>query len=373
MPAILFVATVDLHFEKFHLPYLQWFKEQGWEVHVAARGERELPFVDRKFNIPFERSPLRKGNWRAYRELSELIGGETYEVIHCHTPMGGMLARLAGWKARQKGTKILYTAHGFHFCKGAPLFNWLLYYPIEKGLARLTDCLITINSEDYRLARKRHFHAAEIAHVPGVGIQTERFQPLGPEEKAERRRELGLAEDGLLLFYAAEFNKNKNQQLLIQALSRLRYEVPEARLVLAGSGPLLEICRELARRLRVEERVDFLGYREDVMRLMPACDIAVASSLREGLPVNIMEAMASGLPVIATDNRGHSELVRDGVNGYIVPPGDASLFANRLIQLGISAGIRERMGRESLQLVTAYSVQEVKQQLGQIYARYAWV
>ncbi|WP_058301190.1 glycosyltransferase family 4 protein [Gorillibacterium timonense] len=373
MPAILFVATVDTHFEKFHLPYLQWFKEQGWEVHIAARGDRDLPYVDRKFDIPFERSPFRKGNLQAYRELSELIGQQTYEVIHCHTPMGGMLARLAGWKARRNGTKILYTAHGFHFCKGAPLINWLLYYPIEKGLSRLTDCLITINSEDYRLARSRHFHASEIAHVSGVGVQTERFRPLLPEEKLERRKELGLEEEGLLLFYAAEFNKNKNQQFLIQALARIRDEVPAARLVLAGSGPLLESCRELANRLDVADRIDFLGYRDDVMRLMPACDIAVASSLREGLPVNIMEAMASGLPIVATDNRGHSELVRDSVNGYIVSPGDAAALAQRLAELGTSSEVRERMGQESLRLVTAYSVQEVKQQLGQIYARYAWV
>jgi len=377
VPAILFVATVDSHFEKFHLPYLQWFKEQGWEVHVAARGERPLPYVDRKFDVPFERSPLKRGNWKAYRELSALIGGGAYEVIHCHTPMGGMLARLAGWKARRRGTKILYTAHGFHFCKGGPLVNWLLYYPVEKALARLTDCLITINSEDYWLALTRHFQAAEIAHVPGVGVQTERFRPLGPEEKTVRRRELGLPEQGILLFYAAEFNKNKNQQLLIQALAKVRVrrepEAPAVRLVLAGAGPLLAGCRELAERLAVADRVEFLGYRDDISELLPACDIAVASSLREGLPVNIMEAMASGLPVVATANRGHRELVHDGINGFIVAPGDAAGFALRMEELAADAALRKRMGEQSLALVAAYSVQEVKERLGQIYARYAWV
>ncbi|MEO3945376.1 glycosyltransferase family 4 protein [Gorillibacterium sp. CAU 1737] len=373
MPAILFVATVDTHVEKFHLPYLQWFKEQGWEVHVAARGERELPYVDRKINIPFERSPFKRGNLRVYRELSELIDREGYQVIHCHTPMGGMLARLAGWKARKSGTKMLYTAHGFHFCKGAPMLNWLLYYPIEKGLSRLTDCLITINAEDYRLAQARHFRASEIARVPGVGIPTERYRPLGPEEKSERRQELGLPKEELLLFYAAEFNKNKNQQLLLQALERLKERVPSVRLLLAGSGPLLPACRELADRLQVADRVEFLGYRDDIMRILPACDIAVASSLREGLPVNIMEAMASGLPIVATSNRGHDELVKDGENGYLVAPGDAAAMADRLEELLLSEEARKRMGETGLHLVGAYSVQEVKQQLGQIYARYAWV
>lgn len=375
MPAILFVATVDTHVEKFHLPYLEWFKEQGWEVHVAAKGERSLPHVDRKFDIPFERSPLKAGNVKAYRELSAVMERGAYDVIHCHTPMGGMLARLAGWKARKRGTKILYTAHGFHFCKGAPLVNWLLYYPVEKMLARVTDCLITINSEDYRLALRRHFQAAEIAHVPGVGVQLDRFRPLGAEEKAERRRALGLAEEGLMFFYAAEFNRNKNQQLLLHALSKVRQKpgAPAVRLALAGSGPLLPACRELAERLGITDRVDFLGYREDVAELLPACDIAVASSFREGLPVNIMEAMASGLPVIAAENRGHHELVADGVNGYLVDPNDADGFARRMEELAADEALRRRMGEESLARVAAYSVQEVKERLGQIYARYAWV
>ena len=375
MPAILFVATVDTHVEKFHLPYLEWFKEQGWEVHVAAKGERSLPHVDRKFDIPFERSPLKAGNVKAYRELSAVMERGAYDVIHCHTPMGGMLARLAGWKARKRGTKILYTAHGFHFCKGAPLVNWLLYYPVEKMLARVTDCLITINSEDYRLALRRHFQAAEIAHVPGVGVQLDRFRPLGAEEKAERRRALGLAEEGRLFFYAAEFNRNKNQQLLLHALSKVRQEpgAPAVRLALAGSGPLLPACRELAERLGIADRVDFLGYRDDVAELLPACDIAVASSFREGLPVNIMEAMASGLPVIAAENRGHHELVADGVNGYLVDPNDADGFARRMEELAADEALRRRMGEESLARVAAYSVQEVKERLGQIYARYAWV
>ncbi|WP_438434866.1 glycosyltransferase family 4 protein [Gorillibacterium sp. sgz500922] len=375
MPAILFVATVDTHVEKFHLPYLEWFKEQGWEVHVAAKGGRSLPHVDQKFDIPFERSPLKAGNVKAYRELSAVMERGAYDVIHCHTPMGGMLARLAGWKARKRGTKVLYTAHGFHFCKGAPLVNWLLYYPVEKMLARVTDCLITINSEDYRLALRRHFQAAEIAHVPGVGVQLDRFRPLGSDEKAGRRRALGLAEEGLLFFYAAEFNRNKNQQLLLHALSKVRQEpgAPTVRLALAGSGPLLPACRELAERLGIADRVDFLGYRDDVAELLPACDIAVASSFREGLPVNIMEAMASGLPVIAAENRGHHELVADGVNGYLVDANDADGFARRMEDLAADEALRRRMGEESLARVAAYSVQEVKERLGQIYARYAWV
>ena len=175
---ILFCATVDYHFSSFHLPYMKWFKDQGWEVHVAAAGKMDLPFTDQKFDIPIVRSPFNRNNIKAYDQLKKIIDQNDYKMIHCHTPMGGVLARLAARQARKMGTKIIYTAHGFHFCKGAPLANWLLYYPIEKTLSRLTDCLITINTEDYQLAKKK-FKAEKIEHVHGVGVNTEVFKPVG--------------------------------------------------------------------------------------------------------------------------------------------------------------------------------------------------
>lgn len=151
---VLFCATVDYHFKAFHLPYFQWFQDMGWEVHVAAGGNMNLPFVDEKFSIPIRRSPFHPENLSVYRRLKRLIQDNGYDMIHCHTPVGGVLARLAARQARQKGTKVLYTAHGFHFCDGAPLKNWLLYYPIEKFLSSYTDCLITINEEDYERAKQ---------------------------------------------------------------------------------------------------------------------------------------------------------------------------------------------------------------------------
>jgi len=174
---ILFCATIDEHFTSFHLPYLKWFKEQGWEVHVAAAGYLEIPYVDKKYHIPIERSPFKTKNIKAFKELKEIINLNDYDIIHCHTPMGGVLTRLAAKKARENGTKVVYTAHGFHFCKGAPFINWFIYYPIEKTLAYITDCLLTINEEDFTLA-KNQFKAKQIVHVHGVGVDTERFAPI---------------------------------------------------------------------------------------------------------------------------------------------------------------------------------------------------
>ncbi|WJH32313.1 glycosyltransferase family 4 protein [Paenibacillus sp. CC-CFT747] len=367
---VLFCATVDYHFEAFHLPYLQWFRQQGWEVHVAASGSRELPYVDRKFELPVQRSPFRRENLQAYTMLKTIIEENGYDLVHGHTPMGGVLARLAARGERKKGTRVLYTAHGFHFCKGAPLLNWLVYYPIEKFLSSYTDCLITINEEDHALARRR-LHAGRLEHVHGVGVDTGRFRPQNDVQKREGRKPFGFRPEEFLLFYAAEFNGNKNQELLIRAMAALHKEAPQARLLLAGDGPLKEACRATAIRLGVADRVDFLGHRKDIDVLLPLCDAAVASSRREGLPVNIMEAMACGLPLVASVNRGHSELVEDGVNGFLIPDEEEQRFASRLLELIRSPELCRRMGEENTKRVRLYSLRQVKEELTGIYKRYS--
>ncbi|MDQ6423274.1 glycosyltransferase family 4 protein [Paenibacillus sp. LHD-117] len=366
-PKILFCATVDYHFRAFHLPVMEWFQQMGWEVHVAARGTLVLPHTDQKFDLPIERSPLKRANLKAYRMLKAIIDKEGYDIIHCHTPMGGVLARLAARGARARGTKVIYTAHGFHFYKGAPLRNWLLYYPVERWLASRTDCLVTINEEDFGRARRADFRAGMIAHIHGVGVDTAYYAPIGEEEKRVRRERYGYSPDHFLLIYAAEFNANKNHRLLIYALAKLKAKAPTARLLLAGEGPLLHECRALATQLGVAHMVEFLGYRDDLDELYPMCDAAAASSLREGLPVNVMEAMACGLPVVATRNRGHNELVDEGRTGFIVEPDDVASFASRLQLLYFFRDSRRRMGERSAERAQRYSLEQVMGELGEMY------
>lgn len=366
---VLFCATVDYHFSAFHLPYLKWFKEQGWEVHVAAAGELELPYTDKKYNLSIQRSPFNKKNIGAYKQLKAIMDENQYKVIHCHTPMGGVLARLAARSTRRHGTKVIYTAHGFHFCKGAPLLNWLFYYPIERSLSHLTDCLITINKEDYQLAVRHGFKASRIEHVHGVGVDTERFSRIKGFHKSVLRAEHHYDHDAFLLVYAAEFNRNKNQQLLIKALALIKEQVPSAKLLLAGEGVLLEDCRQLAKKLGVEDMVHFLGFRNDVEHLVKMSDLAVASSLREGLPVNIMEAMACGLPIIAVDNRGHRELVQNDKNGWLIGRNDLEL-ADRIMTLAKNNNLRRQLGLQSRRIILEkYSLNRTLNEQKMLYAK----
>lgn len=368
---VLFCATKDYHFEAFHLPYFKWFKEQGYEVHTAANGDLKLPFVDQKHIISIQRSPFKKENIKAYKELEYIIETNNFQIVHCHTPMGGVLSRLAGRKARKNGTKVIYTAHGFHFCKGAPLLNWLLYYPIEKLLAKITDCLITINEEDFQLAKKRKFKAQEITHVHGVGVDTERYHSVSSFNKSVLRSEKGYSDGDFLMFYAAEFNKNKNQQLLLRSFSLIKNKIPTARLLLAGEGPLLEDCKTLATALGIRNKVDFLGFRKDIDVLLKMSDLAVASSLREGLPVNIMEAMACGLPVIANDNRGHRELVTNNQNGWLIRKNDEKGFSEKIIKVAGNDEILKKFGVCSQKMIErTYSNKKILEVKSEIYKSY---
>src|SRR5690606_8208009 len=154
----------------------------------------------------------------------------------------------------------------------------------------------------YRLAVSAQFQAKRIMRVHGVGVDTDRYQAISQAEKLERRASFRYSPDDYLMIYAAEFNRNKNQSPLIKAMAELKAKIPHAKLLLAGEGPWLDHCRRLAEQLHVSSHVHFLGYRNDMDQLLPICDVAVASSRREGLPVNMLEAMACGLPVVAASN-----------------------------------------------------------------------
>lgn len=370
MKKVLFVATVvRLHLNLFHLPYLRWFHERGWQVDVAANNDFEdpadcaIPFCDNHYVMPFERSPFKKGNLEAYRQLKALLDREHYDIIHCHTPMGSVITRLAAGSARNKGTRVLYTAHGFHFYDGAPALNWLLYYPVEKFLSRWTDLLLTINGEDYR--RAQTFHAKRVELVNGVGIDLSRFSEASPEQKAEVRRELGLHSGDTFAITVGNVIPRKNQAALIRAVKALGD--PNFHLFIAGDGPLEPELQALAKELEIEERIHLLGFRRDVFRLSSAADLFLFSSLQEGLSVSVMEAMACGLPIVASAIRGNTDLIDPGQGGFLVQADDAEGFADAIRKIQQEPQLREQMKRYNLEKIQAYSIEAVTKQMARLY------
>lgn len=364
---VLFCATVVSHLTAFHLPYIRWFKEQGWEVHAATHGESSVPDVDHQFNISIQRSPFKLDNLRAYIELRKIIRENKYDIIHCHTPMGGVLTRLAACKARRHGTKVIYTAHGFHFFTGASLINWLIYYPIEKVLSRYTDCLITMNQEDYTRALRRHFKAKTVTYVHGVGIDFNKYKPVSLDEKCQLRSEYKIGQEEFVLIYAAELSKRKNQGLLLEVVQQLKEHIPNLHLLLAGQGELEEHYKKMTFEMGLSDIVTFLGHRKDMDRIYALADIAVSSSTQEGLPVNIMEAIVSGLPVVATNVRGNRDLVEEGVHGFLVGLDDQNTFVKRVLELYSSPQLCEEISKRRDRLTEKYSISEVLNEVTPIY------
>ena len=372
MKKILLVATVQSHICQFHRPLVQMLRENGeFEIHVAARNNLaeknglKLDFADKVYDIPFQRSPFNLRNYSAYQQLKKVIDGSHYDYIHCNTPVGGVVTRLTARKARKKGTKVFYTAHGFHFYKGAPKKNWMLYYPLERFLARWTDTLITINEEDYRLAKKKF--SCPVARIHGTGADPMRYKPADADEVTALKQKLGLPQDGRYILCVGELLPNKNQKMAIQAMESVIREYPDAVLLIAGNGPERENLEALVREKQLENHVRFLGYCLNLEEYQRASLLSISCSKREGLPLNIIEAMLTGNPVIATRNRGHCELIEDGKTGFLISADDSEGLAKRMTELLNDPMQISEMGGLGYQKVYCYTSQCVKKEWKAVY------
>lgn len=365
---VLLTATVQSHICQFHKPLVMMLHKYGYEVHVAARDNLaeknglKLDFADKVFDIPFSRSPKSAENIRAYLELKKIIQYENYDIIHCNTPMGGIITRLAAKKARKTGTKVFYTAHGFHFYKGAPKKNWFIFYPIEKIFSRITDKLITITEEDYKLASEK-FHCP-VYHIHGVGVNSSKFYIMSEEEKKQIRRDLGIQDNEKIVLNIGELLPNKNQKTAIAAMKYIIKKIPNCRLLIAGNGSEKEKLESLIKEKQLENFVTLIGYTTEINKYLNICDVLIACSFREGLPLNLMEAMLCGKPIIASWNRGHRELIKDGVNGYLVNPTNVKDFAKKVVQVLMQ---EEEYRSRALEIVRPFTDVNVSKELEMLY------
>lgn len=368
---ILFVSTIISTINAFLIPHINMLQKQGHIVEVAANtliGDKDkLEDIGVRINhVEFQRSPFSKDNLMALNRIKKLVARERYDMVHTHTPIASFLTRLACRNIIN--LKILYTAHGFHFFRGAPKLNWLIYYPVEKLASRWTDAIITMNSEDYKLAKIFKCRKSNVVYkVDGIGVNLERFSSQLCEKKEELRVKHNYSNHDFILFYAAELNRNKHQDLLIKAIPMLKENIPHIKLLLAGDGILSEEYSNLAKSLHVEKHVDFLGYRKDVPELIAMSDISVSASRREGLPVNVMEAMAMGLPLVVTNCRGNIDLVKDGENGFVIESDDIEEFTSYIEKLYNEVELRKQFGEKSIELVQKYSLENVLEQMKVIY------
>lgn len=327
---VIFVANTARFFVMFEQNNIRLLQSMGYEVHCASNFEHERD-VDAKsileklnvtiHQIDIARSPFSVRNLNAYRQLKALMKQERFDLVDCHTPMGGVLARLAA-KAT-KTAPVLYTAHGFHFYKGCPLQNRLIYETIERWLARYTDGLITINEEDYQAAKSFHLRG-KAYKIPGVGIDVKGIHDL-KVDRAQKRRELGVPEDAFVMLSVGDLIPRKNHIVALRAFAQAN--IPNSYYLLCGNGELKEMLQEESRKLNVSDRVIFLGFRSDVREILHAVDLFCFPSLQEGLPVSLMEAMAAGVPCIASRIRGNVDLME---NEFLFAPNDIQAIKQKM-------------------------------------------
>lgn len=371
MKKVLLVATVQSHIAQFHNPLIEMLNSKNVQIDVAARNNLteknglKIENVNEIYDIPFSRNPISKINIKAYKKLEKLILENDYDTIHCNTPVGGILTRLVKKNNRNIKAKIIYTAHGFHFYKGCPLKNWLIYYPIELYFSKYTDALITINDEDYLIAKNK-MHAKITKKINGVGIDIKSFKIDDIEGQNKICQELKIKEQETNFVSIGELNKNKNQIMQIEAMNEIVKKYPNTHLFMLGNGPLREEYLEKIRQMNLEKNIKLLGYRRDIKNILAVVDSLISTSKREGLAVNILEGLASGKIVIASDNRGNRPAIKNGKTGFLIT-NKKELIDNMENVINNKEELKNRMKKEIENTIKEYSIEVVKEQLEDIY------
>lgn len=367
MKKALLISNLAIKFTNFIVPPIEILQELGYEVHTCANYSN---FKDDKskynvimHHIDFERNPFNIKNIKAYKQLLKLMREEKFDLVHCNTPIGGLLGRICAKKT--KVPKVIYTAHGFHFYKGAPLVNNILYKNVEKILAKCTDILITMNKEDYEAAQKFTLRKnGKVMFVHGVGMDCTSFN-IRNFNKTEYREKLGIKEDDIMIISAGDLIKRKNYKIAIEAIAKCNQD--NIKYLICGTGTDERNLKNLVNELNVNEKVYLLGYRNDMKYLMNCADIFLFTTKQEGLPRSMMEAMSAGLPCVASKIRGNVDLIEDGKGGFLNVVSSSDEFAESILTLANNKDKRNEMGKFNKNIVKKFDTENVKEELLAIY------
>ena len=365
MKKVLYVTTVSRTINAFLIPHINMLLDNGYEVHCACSIDKP---VDKElqrrgvkiFEVPFSRNPLGIGNIKAFIKLEELQRINDYDIVHVHTPIAAIYGRLL--KLNFPSLRIIYTAHGYHFLKGGSKLGWILYYPIEKIMAKFTDVTININKEDYEITKEK-LKPKKCYLLNGVGLDLDKYKKLSSKEIQEKRKEFGLKDKDFVVLMVAEINKNKNHIQLINAMDILKDKYPNIKVLCIGDGTLKESLDKQIILRNLQNNIFMLGYRLDVNKLINISDIGILLSRREGLPRNIMEFMACGRKVIATDIRGCRDLICDETIGTLVNVDDYESTAKAIEKYYI---LNDKSFEVS-EKIRKYDIESINSELLKIY------
>ena len=378
MKKVLIVASVISFIEWFNKENIDFLhNDMNCEVHIACnidymsdtdveRTREYIKKIEKEgiviHNIHFARSPLKIENAKAFKQLKQIINENNFDLIHCHTPAASMITRLAAKKARRKGTIVMYSCHGFHFHNSSSKKNWIIYYPIEKWLSRYCDYIVTINHEDFNRAKK--FHCKNVRYIPGVGVDVNKIINT-KVNKEEYKESIGVPKTGILVLSIGEMIERKNHEVIIKALAELKND--NIYYAICGKGPLKDYLANLASKLCVEKNVIFLGFRKDIPELCNVADISAFPSKIEGLGLAGIEAMAAGVPLVASNVHGILDYVIDGETGYTCNPDDVDSFALAINTLANDISLRDKMKYKCINAVRPFEKNNALNAMWNIY------
>ena len=378
---VLMLASVASMIDQFNIPNIAILQELGYKVEVACNFEKgntcseervaELKKTLEKLGVDYYQIDFTRNvadlpqDFKSYQQVKDLVVEHQYSFVHCHSPIGGVIGRLV---CHETGTKVIYTAHGFHFYDGAPLKNWMIYYPVEKFLSRYTDVLITINKEDYKRAKEK-FYAKKTVYIPGVGVDTKKFAAC-KVNKAQKRNSLGVDDNDFLLLSVGELSERKNQKVIIDALGVMREDATIGNIIYfaVGQGDMQEEFEHLVKRYKLEDHVKFLGFRTDIDELCEVADCFVHPSVREGLGIAPLEAMAAGLPLISSMVNGIKDYTRDCVSGCCVDPTSVEQMVAAIKKMRDDEEFRLRCGANNILTAKNFDIRNTDEIMQNLYS-----
>lgn len=371
---ILVITTTDNMIWQFLVPHIEMLKNSGATVDcVCAKTGFFYDDLVNKFglnvvNINFTRFPFTLKNFKGRKKLLKMCNEKQYDLIYCHQPVGGVMGRMVGKKLK---IPVVYVAHGFHFFKGCPIKNKILYKTIEKHYSKYTTSLVTMNEEDFSAAKQ--MKAKHVYKINGIGVDLEKYKKIKGFDRESFRSSLGIAKDDFVVLSIGELNKNKNTLMLLDSICYLKNKYLEQnktfniRYLICGQGKLQKKYENKINRLGLQNEVKLVGFQKEIQKFIQCSDIYIMPSLREGLPKSIMECMVQGLPVVASNIRGCRDLVGENEGGILCKPTSYVEFANAIDSLCTNKDLYKEYSARNLKEIEKYSLENVLAQMGEIF------
>lgn len=369
---VLIVTALAGFIKRFLDNDIKILQDKGYKVVCAANldhpgnegvaeylNERDVEFVNINFS---SHRPVSRNTLQAYKDVKKLIRENDFDMVHVHTPIAGLVTKLAAKKARKNGTKVIYTVHGFYFHKKSSLKNKIVFKTAEKWSSKYSDMIITINREDYKQAQK--MKSLEAKYISGMGVDTSRFNI--EIDRDAYREKIGVEKDDIMVLSIGELSQRKNHRVIIEALAKLND--PKYVYVICGNDMSKKGTSSFLKKLAEEKnvRLKLLGLRDDIPEICKCADIGAFPSSREGLGLAGIEMLASGLPIVATKIQGINDYLVDGVNGYGYDADDADGFAEGIRKLS-DKSVRDSMRADCIKSTEKFEMKKSNEQMLKIY------